>query len=87
MNTTILDIRGQICPSALLTALRTLNTHRESLREGQLRVTILTDARDATETIPQAARNMGYCVRVTAEKGVYTICVWAREGGPSREEP
>lgn len=87
MNTLTLDIRGQICPSALLTALRTLNTHRERLRQGELQLTILTDARDATETIPEAAGNMGYCVRVTWDRGTYAISVWAEGSRPSAERP
>jgi len=87
MNTMTLDIRGQICPSALLTALRTLNAHRERLRGGELRVTILTDARDATETIPEAAGNMGYRVHVTEEKGTYAISVWADGSRPVGERP
>jgi len=73
MEDLTIDIRGQICPSTLLTALRVLNAHRESLRSGDLELVILTDARDATHTIPEAATNMGYRAQVEAADGHYTI--------------
>lgn len=68
-----IDMRGQICPSTLLTALRALNTHRARLRRGELELLILTDARDATGTIPEAAGNMGYRVRVEDGDRHYAI--------------
>ena len=67
------DIRGQICPSSLLTALREINTHQEALREDAVRLRFLTDNRDCVTTIPESARNMGYAVEVTREKGCYLI--------------
>ncbi|ALC15126.1 TusA-like sulfurtransferase [Desulfuromonas soudanensis] len=60
----ILDIRGQVCPSSLLTTLRALNQNAAPLRRGSLRLRILTDSRDAVSTIPAAAENMGFLVRV-----------------------
>lgn len=77
MESETLDIRGQICPSTLLTALRALNAHRDRLRRGELELLILTDARDATGTIPEAAGNMGYRVRVESLGGHYAIRIGA----------
>jgi len=56
----VLDIRGQVCPSSLLTTLRLLNMNAESLRRGEMQVRVLTDSRDAVVTIPNAAANMGF---------------------------
>ncbi|MCK9172827.1 sulfurtransferase TusA family protein [Desulfuromonas thiophila] len=58
------DICGQVCPSALLTALREVNRHRQALREGRLMLVLYLDAREATHTIPEAVGNMGYAVSV-----------------------
>jgi TusA-related sulfurtransferase len=69
------DIRGQICPSSLLLALRELNTHKERLHRGEVRLSFRTDNRDATVTIPDAAANMGYGVRVTKTDGAYIVLV------------
>ena len=69
------DIRGQICPSALLTALRELNRHRKALKTGTVCLQFLTDNRDATVTIPGAAQNMGYQVEVKKEDSHYLVIV------------
>ncbi|HEY6007368.1 MAG TPA: sulfurtransferase TusA family protein [Geobacteraceae bacterium] len=69
------DIRGQICPSSLLIALKELNAHKERLRRGEVALAFKTDNRDATITIPDAADNMGYGVRVTKSADYYTIVV------------
>lgn len=76
----VLDIRGQVCPATLLVALREMNRRRSALEKGAERLRILTDNRDATATIPEAARNMGYDVRVDAEDGAYQILVRRAEG-------
>ena len=60
------DIRGQICPSTLLVALKAMNEHRQELRRGRVALSILASNRDATVTIPEAAVNQGY--RATVEK-------------------
>ncbi len=75
------DIRGQICPSTLLTALRAVNQHRERLRGGSLRLSILTDNRAATNTIPEAVRNMGYGVSVSRTGTGYCIAIEGDMGG------
>ena len=69
------DIRGQVCPSSLLTTLREINRHNAALKAGKLRLTVKTDARDATATIPQMVKNMGYAVSVVKQEGYYCIMV------------
>ncbi|MCK4838258.1 MAG: sulfurtransferase TusA family protein, partial [Desulfobulbaceae bacterium] len=54
------DIRGQICPSSLLTTLKELNSLKQEIKSGQVIITVKTDNRDATVTIPETATNMGY---------------------------
>jgi TusA-related sulfurtransferase len=68
-----LDIRGQICPSTLLTTLREVNALRVPLRASALHLVVLTDSRDATHTIPGAVASMGYRVDVEPRKGHYAI--------------
>jgi len=75
-----LDIRGQICPSTLLTALREVNLHKEALKTGDLQLVILTDARDAVDRIPNAVDNMGYPVPVAREQRHYRITVGGIRG-------
>ncbi len=72
------DIRGQICPSTLLTALREVNRHQAELRAGEAVLWIHTDNRQSTATIPEAIRNMGYLVEVTKERGHYCIVIEAQ---------
>jgi TusA-related sulfurtransferase len=73
MKTIEYDIRGQICPSSLLTALREMNSHQEALRDRVVRLRFLTDNRDCVTTIPESARNMGYTVEVRREQACYAI--------------
>jgi TusA-related sulfurtransferase len=73
MKTIEYDIRGQICPSTLLTALREINTYQGALRDRAVRLRFLTDNRDCVTTIPESARNMGYAVDVRRERGCYVI--------------
>lgn len=75
MNQIECDIRGQICPSTLLTTLRELNRLKAPLREGAVQLVIKTDSRDATSTIPHAARNMGYQVAVEKCLGYYQLVI------------
>jgi len=67
------DIRGQICPSTLLIALREMNVRQEQLRAGTLSLSFLTDNRDCLATIPDSARNMGFDVAVEKIGGDYRI--------------
>ena len=75
MTTLEFNIRGQICPSSLLTALREINTHQEALHDRVVRLRFLTDNRDCVTTIPESVRNMGYAVAVRREQGGYVIDV------------
>ena len=69
------DIRGQICPSSLLLALREVNRQHQELLAGHLRMMILTDNRDATGTVPEAVRIMGLDADVEKADGYYSITI------------
>jgi len=71
-----MDIRGRICPSCLLLALRALNQNEVALRAGTAEVAVLTDHRQATATIPSMAERMGYCVEVIGTDDGYRIRVF-----------
>jgi len=71
-----LDIRGQICPSTLLVALREMNNNIAELSAGRARLIIKTDNRDATNTIPEAAGNMGFQVTVSKSGAAYTLLIF-----------
>lgn len=73
------DIRGQICPSTLLTALQVINEYSEQLSDGAVKIIFKTDNRDATSTIPESAANMGYPVTVTKGDGYYVIEIRGEE--------
>lgn len=75
-----LDLRGQICPSALLTALREINRNKSALKSGILSISILTDNRDSTITIPESVTMMGYEAHVVKEDGFYRIDIRAVQG-------
>ena len=69
------DVRGQICPSCLLIALRHVNEEKDRIKSGQADFHILSDNRLATTTIPNAVCNMGYSVEVKKEQGYYRIVI------------
>lgn len=69
------DIRGQICPSTLLTTLREVNAHKKALKNGDIQLAIMTDNRDSTSTIPDSVRNMGYDVSVDKDQDCYRILI------------
>lgn len=73
MDSLEFDIRGQLCPSTLLVALREMNAHVERLNRGTLKLCFLIDNREATVTIPESASNMGYAVSVDKRDGYYRI--------------
>lgn len=75
MNTIELDIRGQICPSCMLLTLKTLNEHVGQVRAGDASVVVMTDDRQAVNTIPGAVRKMGYRATVEQCEGGYRINV------------
>ncbi len=68
-----IDIRGQICRSSLLIALRELNEKGPRIRQGDMALRLLTDNRDCLTTIPDSARNMGYRVEVARTGPDYSI--------------
>lgn len=69
------DITGQICPATLLIALREINNNISAIKSGTVRLLIRTDNRDCTNTIPQAADNMGLKATVQKIDGGYAILV------------
>lgn len=71
-----LDIRGQICPSCLLLTLKEVNGHAEAIRRGQTEIVVVTDDRQAINTIPGAVDNMGYRTDVGREEGAYRIRIY-----------
>jgi TusA-related sulfurtransferase len=73
METMEFDIRGQICPSSLLVALKEVNARADLLRAGSVKLCFITDNRDATTTIPESAFNMGYAATVEKIDGYYRI--------------
>lgn len=76
------DMRGQVCPSTLLTALDRVNVHKLALRAGEVMLEIKTDNRDATATIPNTVKNMGYKAVVTKRPGYYEIMIGIALSGP-----
>lgn len=69
------DITGQICPSTLLLALREINRNIAEISAGRLKLLFKTDNRDCTNTIPEAANNMGLKATVVKNDGDYTIVI------------
>lgn len=70
-----IDVRGQICPSTLLTALNQVNKLKGPLRKGELLLQILTDNHDSTNRIHEAICNMGYQVVVKDLKKHFVIFI------------
>lgn len=68
-----IDMRGQICPSTLISALREINIRKDEIRSGNTVLVFLTDNRDSTVTIPETAENMGYATKVIKEDAHYRI--------------
>lgn len=73
MQEKLFDIRGQICPSSLLIAMREVNANRTQLKTGEMKIVILTDNRDAVSTIPNTVTNMGYTIQVIKEPDHYRL--------------
>lgn len=70
-----IDIRGQVCPSSLLLALREVNKQHEKLATGRFQILVMTDNRDAIGTIPAAVESMGFSVEVEKKDGFYRILI------------
>lgn len=72
-NAIVHDIRGQICPSTLLFALREINREQEALKVNGARIVIKTDNRNAIATIPEAVASMGYTAVVEKKRGTIRL--------------
>jgi TusA-related sulfurtransferase len=70
-----LNIFGQVCPSCLIVALNEMNVHDRKLKNGTAELVIRTDHRDATRTIPESARAMGFAADVKRIDTYYEIRV------------
>lgn len=70
-----LNILGQVCPACLLVALKEINVHARRLKQGDAELRVKTDHRDATRTIPDSARAMGYDVEIAKVASYYEIRV------------
>lgn len=79
MATREIDIRGQVCPSSLLSALKEMNSCRDAIKRGDITLAFLTDNRNATVTIPDSATAMGYRAVVTTERDYYRVTVSAKQ--------
>lgn len=73
------DLRGQICPSTLLTALREVNAHKDALRSGGGCLVFLTDNRSSITHICDAVNSMGYHIEVTKEEGHYRVSICGKQ--------
>jgi TusA-related sulfurtransferase len=74
-----LNILGQVCPACLLVALKEINARSGKLQQGEAVLTVKTDHRDATRTIPDSVRAMGYDVKVQKVSTYYEIRVSAHK--------
>lgn len=70
------DVRGFVCPSSLLVALRELNKCRESLRTDHFKIELMVDNPDSTNRICAAVKSMGYDFHVTDTDNSYCISVY-----------
>lgn len=68
-----IDIRGQICPSCLLLTLKEINRNAVEIRDGTVKIAVLTDDRQATSTIPATAERMGFRAEVRHDATGYRI--------------
>jgi TusA-related sulfurtransferase len=73
------DIRGQICPSTLLIALREIKRNADRLRRNGTSLIFITDNRDATQTLPETAANLGFGAEVSQRGGSYAIRIFHRD--------
>jgi TusA-related sulfurtransferase len=74
-STVHVDLRGFVCPSSLLVALRELNKYRESLRSDYFTIELMVDNHDSTNRICDAVKSMGYVFDVTDRDNSYCIVV------------
>ena len=72
----VLDIRGQICPSCLLLALKEVTSSAEQIEAGRYSILIISDDRHATATIPDAVHNMGFTTAIDKTDRGYEILIY-----------
>lgn len=72
-NIVELDVRGQICPSCMIIALKQVNLLEKELKHSSKELHILTDNRQLTSTIPEAVIKMGYQIGIARETEGYRI--------------
>lgn len=72
----VLDIRGQICPSCLLIALKEVTTNADKINAKEFSILILSDDRHATATIPDAVHAMGFSTTVDKTDAGYKIVIF-----------
>lgn len=70
-----IDLRGQICPSTLLTALREVNNQKVELKSSSCSLLFLSDNRNSVTHISDAVGSMGYQVTVAKEEDYYRVVV------------
>lgn len=75
-STVHIDVRGFVCPSSLLVALRELNKHRESLRTDHFKIELMVDNHDSINRICDAVKSMGYDFHVTDTDNSYCIAIY-----------
>ena len=75
-NQLVLDIRGQICPSCLLLALKEVTNNAEKIASEDFSILIISDDRHATATIPDAVNNMGFSTTVDKTEEGYKILIF-----------
>jgi len=59
----------------MLVVLKEVNQRRQEITSGQTRLLIRTDHRNATVTVPESIRKMGYRVDVAKVNNYYEITV------------
>ena len=70
-----IDLRGHICPSTLLVALREITSSKEELKSGTHCLVFLSDNRSSTTHIVDAVGVMGYRIDVEKEQQYYRITI------------
>lgn len=75
-NTIRMDIRGQICPSCLLLALKEVNSHIKMIKDEGCEIVILSDDRHATTTIPEAVEKMGLTTSIVKTTEGFEIRIY-----------
>lgn len=68
-----IDLRGQICPSTLLVALREVNSAKGKMKEESFCLRFLSDNRSSVTHINDAVSSMGYRVEVGKTDDYYSI--------------